>query len=315
MVVWVSSGAWLLLLLATAAYCHPFMQGPRSFPSSQASKPKFTPELSVSGAKPRASYNGPNQPARGALPPSGNPWQAPGGPAPSSSLDSAVSHPSDGTNPSGSFAVNAPMVSGSYAHGGHEASSFPSEPFPGPPLPPFHPNYQPGELFRMDKTFERGHDERETKSKGGPQLHPLPPRPLPLDTAAPSGPGFPFPPFQYGFLPYPFDYNFLTGQYPKGTLSHFSTSFEQGRNYNHDVQYEKSDGDDDDDDDPSKNDDYNDPADPIKDDDDDYDAQNLVQPGRFNRWEVSNFRRDPNTYHRQGQVGQPRRSRLTRVRH
>nr|XP_057934315.1 uncharacterized protein LOC131132575 [Doryrhamphus excisus] len=299
MAVWVSSGAWLLLLLlAGAAYSHPLMHGPKSFPGSQASKPAFTPELSVSGAKPRSSYEGPHQPARVVLPPSGNlqlPGSfPPGGLAPHGSLDLP-----------GSSVMNAPVLPG-YVHDGHVVQS---DQFPGPLLPPFHPQYQPGELFRTEKTLEQGHNERETKSKGPPQL-----LPLPLDTAAPSGPKFsmpPPPPFPYGFLPYPFDRNFLTGQYPPGTLSHFSTSFERGRNYNHDIHYETSE-EDDDDDEPIKH--YL-----------DYAPQNLVQPGAFRRWQLSNFRRDPssqgdyNPYKHKGQGTQvydvPQHSRLTRVRH
>nr|XP_061785710.1 uncharacterized protein LOC133576470 [Nerophis lumbriciformis] len=235
MAVWVASGTLLLLLLAGAAYCHPVMQGPGPLSRSRASKPGFTPELSVSGARPRSSYQSPFEQARLPLLPAGDqlPDFFPDGPAPPSfSHHTAGQSPSDGRpNPAGSV-VNTPVVSGS-SFGQPQSSLYPV-PYP----PPVYSQYQPGELFRMESTFEHGDDETETESQGSLS----PPGPFPYDAAPQSGPSFtsmPQPPFSYGYVPYPFDHSFLTGQYPVGTISHFSTSFERGRNYNQDVRYEK----------------------------------------------------------------------------
>ncbi|XP_061756899.1 uncharacterized protein LOC133553086 [Nerophis ophidion] len=232
MAAWVASGTLLLLLLAAAAYCNPVVQGPGPLQHSKASKPGFTPELSVSGARPRSSYQSPVEQARLPLLPTGDelPDFFPDGPAHSSfSHHTAGQSASDGRPNLAGSVVNTPVVSGS-SFGQSQSSLYPV-PYP----PSVYPQYQPGELFRMESTFEHGDDETETESQGSLS----PPGPFPYNAAPQNGPSMPQPPYSYGYVPYPFDYNFLTGQYPVGTISHYSTSFERGRNYNQDVRYEK----------------------------------------------------------------------------
>lgn len=105
---------------------------------------------------------------------------------------------------------------------------FVSPPRP-PPLPPV---YHAGELSKYERTAEHGLNEQETQEQGSP---PAPPY-LPVAEnhfTHPAQPAFP----QWGFYPYYYDYMFLTGQYPPGTLSHASSSYEHGRNSWQDVHY------------------------------------------------------------------------------
>ncbi len=104
-----------------------------------------------------------------------------------------------------------------------------------PPGPPPLPEYRAGELSKYKKIYEHGNSESETEEQGF-----LPPPP---GTQALSGqdstserqslgPGR-----IWAELPYPYDYMFLTGQYPPGTITHSSSSFEQGTDYWHDTHY------------------------------------------------------------------------------
>ncbi|XP_054454062.1 trithorax group protein osa-like [Anoplopoma fimbria] len=109
-----------------------------------------------------------------------------------------------------------------------------------PPLPPPGPMYQAGELSHFENSFERANSERETEETG---LYPPPP-PLPPYVAQESaGQGFIYQPQpnsyisgSWDYYPY-YDFMFLTGQYPPGTVSHFSSSYEQGRDYWQDGHY------------------------------------------------------------------------------
>ncbi|XP_061610126.1 uncharacterized protein LOC133468342 [Phyllopteryx taeniolatus] len=242
---WVPSVALLLVLMAAATLCYPFRQaaGPRSFPSSHykprtlldhAPKREFTPQLSVAGARHPAVEEGVGQAV------SDNPWGH-GNKLPVSSGAENVPNPEDSNekpDSSGSSAVK-PEVSGSLPPGGPGASSF------GPYFPPPQPEFQPGELFRMEKTFEHGDYESERETQGFPQQPRRWPQPVPLpydstpESVARSPADIFPPPVSRPFVPYPFDYYFLTGQYPPGTATHFSSSFERGRNYNQDLHYEK----------------------------------------------------------------------------
>lgn len=107
---------------------------------------------------------------------------------------------------------------------------FVSPPRP-PPLPPV---YRAGELSKYERTAEHGLYEQETQEQGSP---PAPPY-LPVAEnrfTRPMQPAFP----HWGFYPYYYDYMFLTGQYPPGTLSHASSSYEHGRNSWQDDHYVK----------------------------------------------------------------------------
>ncbi|XP_061668761.1 uncharacterized protein LOC133496783 isoform X2 [Syngnathoides biaculeatus] len=230
MVGWMPSGALLLLLMAAAALCHPFRRdaGPRSFlnshhrphaPLEHAHKWEFAPQRPVAGEEDVGqSWTGHQQ-------------------AVSSSAEN-VPDPEDSEEPvPDSSTANNPEVSGSLPAGGPGASSF------GPYFPPPQPAFQPGELFRFEKSFEHGDYESERETQGLPQPPRPRPGPVPFDSTPESAgilppPVFP-PPISRPFVPYPFDYYFLTGQYPPGTATHISGSFERGRNYNQDFHYEK----------------------------------------------------------------------------
>lgn len=108
-----------------------------------------------------------------------------------------------------------------------------SEPV-GPPPPPPGPTYQQGELAHVEEILEHGNSESETEEAGYASQQAS-------YEAENAGGSFPVPmPFGYDleWIPYPYyDYLFLTGQYPPGTLTHFSSSLEQGRDNWHDSHY------------------------------------------------------------------------------
>ncbi|XP_005723224.1 uncharacterized protein LOC102200150 isoform X2 [Pundamilia nyererei] len=111
---------------------------------------------------------------------------------------------------------------------------------PGALLPPV-PAYQPGELSHYEKAAEAGDYQSETEELGRRTV------PATMDAFAAAGglasPGFATGQFGMGGLwgsPYPsFDLLFPTGQYPAGTVSHFSQDYEQGRDYSHSTHYLK----------------------------------------------------------------------------
>lgn len=96
-----------------------------------------------------------------------------------------------------------------------------------------HPEqfYQAGELSHVENTHDFGNSQSESEEQGYGLLQP----PGPIDMSALSYSGDLSPGFGWGS--YPFDYIFLTGQYPVGTLSHYSSNFEQGTDHYHDVHY------------------------------------------------------------------------------
>lgn len=99
-------------------------------------------------------------------------------------------------------------------------------------LPPPGPVFQAGELTHTENSFEHGHYETETQEQGYV---------LPLLPAGPRFSSEPLPelapPSMWGWFPYPYDFIFLIDQYPPGTVTHFSSSFEQGRDHWHDTLY------------------------------------------------------------------------------
>ncbi|TNN88254.1 hypothetical protein EYF80_001470 [Liparis tanakae] len=119
----------------------------------------------------------------------------------------------------------------------------------GPIFPP-GPMYEAGELSHFETSFEHGDNERETEEQGrlpppqfyeqeyaGQSFNSQPQQHGNLGESWGPDP-FPFPgPYPFSG-PYPnFDFMFLTGQYPPGTVSHASNSYEQGRDYWEDVHY------------------------------------------------------------------------------
>lgn len=99
-----------------------------------------------------------------------------------------------------------------------------------PPRP--GPMYQAGELSHYEGSFENGAYERETEEKGF-----MPPPPPMMEAAGQVANSQPLPyPGYWGFYPY-YDYMFLTGQYPPGTVSHASSSYVHGQDSWHDSHY------------------------------------------------------------------------------
>ncbi|XP_039650082.1 uncharacterized protein LOC120555463 [Perca fluviatilis] len=99
----------------------------------------------------------------------------------------------------------------------------------------FLPQYQAGELFQEQKSFEQGNSESENEAQGSMP----PPR---FFYAAQTSQGFNGGPVPSGLVPYPYpsyDYMFLSGLYPPGTYTYTSNSFEQGRDSWEDAHYTK----------------------------------------------------------------------------
>lgn len=97
---------------------------------------------------------------------------------------------------------------------------------------PHPPQFQAGELSQLEKVYEFGNSDSETEEQG---FLPQPPG-IKANEAATStvkhqsGP-------DRNWLEYPYDYMFLTGQYPPGTVAHYSSSYEQGNDHFQDTHY------------------------------------------------------------------------------
>lgn len=117
--------------------------------------------------------------------------------------------------------------------------------FPRPP-PPL-PKFQAGELTHFESTFEHAQDERESVDQGQPPWHrkdeeaSLQPAPLPFakpEMLRPVPRPFPFPP-SYHY--YDQHYHLLSGRLPPGTLTHYQSDHEHGRDYWKNVHYKRYD--------------------------------------------------------------------------
>lgn len=113
-----------------------------------------------------------------------------------------------------------------------------------PPIP--QPAYQGGELSHYEDSSEHGFYERESEEQGHfprPPYQPYVFAPSGMDSTSVMYPAPPHPvpphpvPPHWGFYPYYYDYRFITGQYPPGTYTHASASFEHGRDAWQDVHY------------------------------------------------------------------------------
>ena len=102
------------------------------------------------------------------------------------------------------------------------------------------PQFIPGELLQLESTMEAGRFISETQERGNPP--PPPPPPFAVNTEV-----FNSPPAQEASIPssygyfYPYDFMFVTGQYPPGTYAQARSSFEQGSDKfieNHYIRYE-----------------------------------------------------------------------------
>ncbi|XP_023118482.1 calcium-binding protein P-like [Amphiprion ocellaris] len=250
MAVGLPSGALLLVVLIGTSYSYPVKKGgdQSSSGGGDSTNPGYGYQhpsggyVSISGSQPAsypaaAAYSSSYYPAApaqypgGYLPGSVQPSLQPGAPQ-------AYSWEVDPVKP---LPVETSSSLGASSGLGDAESFGPSSGFiPGPPT------YQGGELSHVEKTYEHGNSDSETEDQGSPRFpggpvpFPLPgPFPLP-DGSAPSVSGLYLPPggpgFGFPWYPY-YDYQFLTGQYPPGTVSHFSTSYEQGRDHYHDNHY------------------------------------------------------------------------------
>lgn len=119
----------------------------------------------------------------------------------------------------------------------HVASSSPE--YVSPPLPPPGPMYQAGELSQYEQNVEYGDYQHETEDQG---YMPPPPPPMLVSSeqsyTSPQGYTSLPQPQARGWGPYPYyDYMFLTGQYPPGTVTHSSSSYEQGHDSWQDSHY------------------------------------------------------------------------------
>lgn len=117
----------------------------------------------------------------------------------------------------------------------------PPAPYPEPPAP----IYQGGELSNYEAIFDHGNEEWETEEQGF-----MPPDPYYSAEALPVAPTAPevlpaastsersMYPGSHGLGPYEY-YLFLTGQLPPGTLTHFSSEYENGADYWDEAHYER----------------------------------------------------------------------------
>ncbi|XP_044024714.1 uncharacterized protein LOC122862907 isoform X2 [Siniperca chuatsi] len=221
MAVCVMSGALLLVMLVGVNYSYPVKQAPRTEPSY--------PQPSVQ-REAAASY-------------SSNSFAAPvqSGYVSSSSAGRSSLRPSSTQDIA--WAVAPPSLSGEGPPARPSTGQFaPSNSAPQPPdysnvspLGLFRPEYQAGEMSHLEKNYEHGNYESETEELG---FQPPPPG---VQVAAGYASTSQLQPSGLGaiWVEYPYDYMFLTGQYPPGTVSHFSSSFEQGRDHWQDTHYKR----------------------------------------------------------------------------
>ncbi|XP_040904367.1 protein FREE1-like isoform X2 [Toxotes jaculatrix] len=163
----------------------------------------------------------------------------------------AVTHPVGLTQPGAAlqpvsrdvdWAVPPPGIfsGGEGAPAGPPAVGFSSAEYVSPPRPPPGPMYQAGELSHFEESYEDGDYQRETEEQGYlPPPQPLSPVPVhespSVSFTSPPRPG---PGLGRGWYVYPYyDYMFLTGQYPPGTVTDLRSNFEQGSDFWYDDHY------------------------------------------------------------------------------
>lgn len=89
-------------------------------------------------------------------------------------------------------------------------------------------NFKAGDLFNQQEDYSHGHLVSETVQQGD----------MPLHRGPMSASGYVSPPRpEFGYLPYPYDYRFLTGKYPVGTYTHTSVSHSAGGRHWEDKHY------------------------------------------------------------------------------
>ncbi|CAJ1058632.1 DNA-directed RNA polymerase II subunit RPB1-like isoform X2 [Xyrichtys novacula] len=104
--------------------------------------------------------------------------------------------------------------------------------------PAYGPVYQGGDLSGYEGSYELGDSARETQGLGYKTAAAAAPKtqqsPVVTYTSVPSSDMV----ATWGVHPY-YDYMFMTGQYPPGTITHSASSYEQGRDHFQDVHYQR----------------------------------------------------------------------------
>ncbi|XP_074504871.1 uncharacterized protein LOC141775426 isoform X2 [Sebastes fasciatus] len=262
------SGASLFALLIVDICCHPVKTGYYPDPSYSSSYTNTAPNYDShhrvpSGQFPPGAVRPNNAPSNGVSTPSYQavPQWYPSvpqptvqrGPAPSVGSSGPVFSGNRGTavrpNPASSAQPGGAFQSGpqgwsvappTHFSGGEEMSTGTRGVVPGQPedVSPAGSMYQAGELSNYAKKFEHGNSERETEEQGW--LPPPPPLPVSVEKYARQGFTIqPQPNFNSeSWGPYPrHAFMFVTGQHPPGTVTHTTSSYEQGRDHWQDVHY------------------------------------------------------------------------------
>ncbi|CAL8404719.1 unnamed protein product [Boreogadus saida] len=166
------------------------------------------------------------------------------------SVYSGDSESGQGGAASGSAPSNA-MPGPQFVPGELPGPQFVTGELPGPQFVPGElpgPQFVPGELLQLESTMDAGRFISETQERGNPPRQPPPPPYFAVDTEV-----FNSPPAQEASMPstspygyfYPYNFMFVTGQYPPGTYAQATSSFEQGSDdfiENHYNRYEYPDG-------------------------------------------------------------------------
>ncbi|XP_034545713.1 DNA-directed RNA polymerase II subunit RPB1-like [Notolabrus celidotus] len=102
---------------------------------------------------------------------------------------------------------------------------------------PQGPVYQGGDLSGYEGSYEHGASQRETGAQGYIAPSPLVEEAASVEYTSELQPNSDMV-GTWGVHPY-YDYMFMTGQYPPGTITHSSSSYEQGRDNFQDVHYQR----------------------------------------------------------------------------
>ncbi|XP_029926382.1 leucine-rich repeat extensin-like protein 5 isoform X2 [Myripristis murdjan] len=144
-----------------------------------------------------------------------------------------------------------------YDHGNSEHETEEQSYMPPPPPPPPFPGpsnpegFQAGELTHFSSIYEHGDEERETEEHFLPMIpYKMAPQPVEspnqksVNVPDPDNlevPEVPAPPVSQMLRPVPGShyYLFLTGQLPPGTVTHYQSDYEHGRDHWSDFHYER----------------------------------------------------------------------------
>ncbi|XP_034555381.1 uncharacterized protein LOC117824100 [Notolabrus celidotus] len=209
-----TSGAVLLVVLIASSYGYPSKMALAPAPAPAAPEVVVQPQPATYSVQPVAVSQGTNIPAA-----SGYIRSAPGGFQHASDQEVAweVQPLSLLTGVSPAAAVDAEPLGLGYGN---------------------QPQYNGGDLSQYGGSYEHGNSESETHGLGyqSQSLDVQAPAEVQISEAQPLGLS------SFGSWPsfsYLYDYMFMTGQYPPGTLTHSSESFEQGADHWQDAHYQR----------------------------------------------------------------------------